>query len=123
MVRGGEILNDETIEILETRTFAPEPIIKKEPREAVGIGVVEAPRGTLYHKVVLSADGTIKEGEVIVPTGQNQINIEQDVGRLIEQKIAEGMPKEQMPMEMEKLIRAYDPCMSCAAHFLKVTWS
>lgn len=120
-----EILHsiDESIEILESRKFTPEPVIKKEPRDAVGVGVVEAPRGTLYHKVVLSADGTIKEGEVIVPTGQNQINIEQDVGRLIEEKLAEGMPRENMPMEMEKLIRAYDPCMSCAAHFLKVTWS
>jgi coenzyme F420-reducing hydrogenase alpha subunit len=119
-----EILHsiDEAIEILSTRTFAPEPLIKKPPRDAVGIGVVEAPRGTLYHKIVLGADGKIKEGEVIVPTGQNQINIEQDVGRLIEQKIAEGMPREKMPMEMEKLIRAYDPCMSCAAHFLKVNW-
>ena len=119
-----EILHsiDETIDILTTRTFTPEPLIKMPPRDAVGIGVVEAPRGTLYHKVVLGADGKIKEGEVIVPTGQNQINIEQDVGRLIEELIAKGIEKEKMPMEIEKLIRAYDPCMSCAAHFLKVRW-
>ena len=120
-----EILHsiDESIDILTSRIFTPEPMIKKPARDAVGIGVVEAPRGTLYHKVVLGTDGNIKEGEVIVPTGQNQINIEQDVGRLIEQKLAEGMEKEKMPMEMEKLIRAYDPCMSCAAHFLKVSWT
>src|SRR3989344_2606209 len=120
-----EILHsiDESIEILRNNKFAPEPVIKKPAREAVGVGVVEAPRGTLYHKVVLSADGTIKEGEVIVPTGQNQINIEQDVGKLVENLIAGGMEKEKMPMEMEKLIRAYDPCMSCAAHFLKVKWA
>lgn len=119
-----EILHsiDESIEILSTRTFAPEPIIKKPARDAVGIGIVEAPRGTLYHKIVIGADGTIKEGEVIVPTGQNQINIEQDVGRLIEDKLAQGVDREKLPMEMEKLIRAYDPCMSCAAHFLKVKW-
>lgn len=119
-----EILHsiDEAIEILSTRTFVPEPLIKKPARDAVGIGVVEAPRGTLYHKIVLSADGTIKEGEVIVPTGQNQINIEEDVGRLIEDKLALGVEREKLPMEMEKLIRAYDPCMSCAAHFLKVKW-
>ena len=119
-----EILHsiDESIELLTSRTFAPEPLIKKPARDAVGIGVVEAPRGTLYHKIVLGADGTIKEGEVIVPTGQNQINIEQDVGRLIEEKLAQGVEREKLPMEMEKVIRAYDPCMSCAAHFLKVKW-
>lgn len=120
-----EILHsiDEAVEILSTITFAPEPLVKKPPRDAVGIGVVEAPRGTLYHKVVLGADGRIREGEVIVPTGQNQINIERDIGRLIEEKIAEGMAREKMGFEMEKLIRAYDPCMSCAAHFLKVSWA
>ena len=120
-----EILHsiDEGIELLTTRTFAPEPLIKKPARDAVGVGVVEAPRGTLYHKIVLGADGLIKEGEVIVPTGQNQINIERDVGKLIEDKLAQGVEREKLPMEMEKLIRAYDPCMSCAAHFLKVKWS
>ena len=120
-----EILHsvDESIEILKTRTFAPEPVIKKPARDAVGVGVVEAPRGTLYHKVVLSADGTIKEGEVIVPTGQNQINIQQDIGRLVEQLIAQGVERDAMPHEIEKLIRAYDPCMSCASHFLKVKWA
>lgn len=120
-----EILHsiDESLEILRSRKFSPEPVIKKPARDAVGIGVVEAPRGTLYHKVVLGADGNIKEGEVIVPTGQNQINIEQDVGRLVEKLLAEGKQKDELPMEIEKLIRAYDPCMSCAAHFLKVEWA
>ena len=119
-----EILHsvDEAVDILTTRIFTPEPLKKAPNRDAVGIGVVEAPRGTLYHKVVLGADGVIKEGEVIVPTGQNQINIEQDIGRLIDGLIANGVEREKMPFEMEKLIRAYDPCMSCASHFLKVEW-
>jgi coenzyme F420-reducing hydrogenase alpha subunit len=119
-----EILHsvDESIDLLKNNTFVPEPIIKKPNREAVGIGVVEAPRGTLYHKVVLGADGIIKEGEVVVPTGQNQINIEEDIGRLVEKLLAEGMAEDKIPMEIEKLIRAYDPCMSCGAHFLKVSW-
>lgn len=120
-----EILHsiDEAIEIMTTHTFKAEPLIKKPAREAIGIGVVEAPRGTLYHKVILGSDGLIKGGEVIVPTNQNQINIEEDIGRLVEGLLAKGMEKEKMPMEMEKLIRAYDPCMSCAAHFLKVQWA
>ena len=119
-----EILHsvDESIDLLTNNTFVPEPLIKKPNRDAIGIGVVEAPRGTLYHKVVLGADGIIKEGEVIVPTGQNQINIEEDIGRLVESLLAEGMAEDKIPMEIEKLIRAYDPCMSCGAHFLKVNW-
>lgn len=119
-----EILHsiDESIEILKNNVFAPEPVGKGENREAAGIGVIEAPRGTLYHKVVLGKDGIIKEGEVIVPTGQNQLNIELDIGRLVEELLVEDMPKEKIEFEIEKLIRAYDPCMSCAAHFLKVKW-
>ena len=119
-----EILHslDHSIEILKTRKFVSEPVIKKPGRDAVGIGVVEAPRGTLYHKVVLGADGIVKEGEIIVPTGQNQINIENDVATLVT-SLLPTMPKEKMNYEIEKLIRAYDPCMSCAAHFLKVKWS
>jgi len=113
---------DESIDILKNNTFAPEPLVKMPARDAVGIGVVEAPRGTLYHKVVLGADGIVKEGEVIVPTGQNQINIEEDVGRLVEGLLAQGMTEDKIPNEIEKLIRAYDPCMSCASHFLKVNW-
>jgi coenzyme F420-reducing hydrogenase alpha subunit len=119
-----EILHsiDESLDLLKNNTFVPEPLIKKPNRDAIGIGVVEAPRGTLYHKVVLGADGIIKEGEVIVPTGQNQVNIEEDIGRLVEKLLAEGMTEDKIPMEIEKLIRAYDPCMSCGAHFLKVNW-
>jgi coenzyme F420-reducing hydrogenase alpha subunit len=114
---------DESLEILRSHTFIPEPLIKKPARNATGIGVVEAPRGTLYHRVVLKEDGTIAEGEVIVPTGQNQINIEQDAGRMTEELLAKGMEQDKIPAELEKLIRAYDPCMSCAAHFLKVKWN
>jgi coenzyme F420-reducing hydrogenase alpha subunit len=113
---------DEAIDLLKNNKIVPEPIIKKPARDAVGIGVVEAPRGILYHRVHLGADGKIIEGAVIVPTNQNQLNIEEDVGRLVEQMIAEGVPKEDMVPKIENLIRAYDPCMSCAAHFLKVTW-
>jgi coenzyme F420-reducing hydrogenase alpha subunit len=118
-----EILHsiDDAIEILSGREFAPEPVITKQPQEAVGIGVIEAPRGTLYHKVELGIDGIIKRGEVIVPTGQNQINMEEDIARLVEEQLP-TKSKEEIQFEIEKLIRAYDPCISCAAHFLKVKW-
>jgi sulfhydrogenase subunit alpha len=120
-----EILHsiDESIDILSNNVFMAEPIVKAPMRKAVGIGVIEAPRGTLYHKVVIDKDGIVTDGEVIVPTGQNQINIERDVGLLVEEMIKKiPNDKEKINSEIEKLIRAYDPCMSCGAHFLKVKW-
>ena len=126
-----EILHsvDESIDILSNNKFVHEDIIKGEAKKnAVGIGVVEAPRGTLYHKIILGADGKIKEGEVVVPTGQNQINIERDIGVLVQSLIEKSnfaeasLDKADIGLKIEKLIRAYDPCMSCASHFLKVKW-
>ncbi len=118
-----EILHsiDDSIDILTKNEFKPEPVIKKTNREAVGVGVIEAPRGTLYHRISINADGMVREGEVVVPTGQNQANIEEDIFRLVGE-LAARMPKEEIVFEIEKLIRAYDPCMSCAAHFLEVKW-
>lgn len=127
-----EILHsvDESIDLLSNNKFAPEPLVKGEAKEgAVGIGVVEAPRGTLYHKVIIDANSKVKEGEVVVPTGQNQINIERDIGVLVQNLLEKpeysdgsAEAKNKIGFEIEKLIRAYDPCMSCAAHFLKIEW-
>ena len=120
-----EILHclDHAVELLENNEITPEEVIKKPARDAVGVGVIDAPRGTLYHKIVLGSDGIVKEGEVIVPTGQNQINIEKHVGALVDELLKdESMTKEKMQWEIEKLIRAYDPCMSCASHFLEINW-
>ena len=86
-----------------------------------GVGVTEAPRGTLYHAAHV-VDNIIDRYEVIVPTGQNQINIENDLKLLLQELVKTDMDQHQMEHECEKLIRAYDPCMSCAAHFLKVKW-
>ena len=119
-----EILHavDHSIELLQTHEFAAEPPIKIEKKAGVGIGVVEAPRGTLYHRVETGDDGNVVKGEVIVPTGQNQINIERDVVVLVNGLLPDTT-QEKIEMEIEKLIRAYDPCMSCATHFLKVKWN
>lgn len=115
-----EILHsiDESLDLLEQTRFVEEKPIKVEPKEAVGIGVIEAPRGTLYHKLEIDGNGMVKRGEVIVPTGQNQIAIEHDLKQFIQANLS--MPKEKLSLECEKIIRAYDPCMSCASHFLKL---
>ena len=112
---------DHAIELLQGREFAVEAPIRPEIREGEGIGVVEAPRGTLYHKIVVGEDGLVRRGEVIVPTGQNQINIERDIAGLVDGLLPDT-DRPTIEHEIEKLIRAYDPCMSCATHFLKVDW-
>lgn len=119
-----EILHsiDHATELLENAKFRKEEIQKPEIREEkVGIGVIEAPRGMLYYKLTIGKSGKIKKANVVVPTAQNQINIEKDIAKLVQDNI-EKMPKEKIEYEIEKLIRAYDPCMSCASHFLKVNW-
>jgi len=117
-----EILHsvDHSIEILTKNTFKPEAPKKIVPKAGVGIGVIEAPRGTLFYRLNVNKKGVITKATVIVPTQQNQLNIENDIKQLIEDRIDED--KKRITSEIETLVRAYDPCMSCASHFLKVKW-
>lgn len=117
-----EILHsiDHSIEILENNNFEPEKLNILKPKKSSGIGVIEAPRGTLYYKVEINDSGFIEHADVIVPTQQNQINIENDIKNYVENNLSTD--KEKMALEIEKIIRAYDPCMSCATHFLKINW-
>lgn len=112
---------DRSIELLESHDFreeTPEPVVI---RQGEGVGMLEAPRGTLYYMLSVNKQGKIGYGRIIVPTQQNQITMERAIGELVEQNI--DLPKDKIVFEIEKLIRAYDPCMSCASHFLKVKWS
>jgi len=114
-----EILHsvDETIDILSEYKFTQEKPAKLEMKAAIGVGVVEAPRGTLYHRLEVDSKGIVKKGDVIVPTGQNQISIELDIAEFIQNNL--DKPKDFLRHECEKIIRSYDPCMSCASHFLE----
>lgn len=103
-------------------TIKQEKPIAFKPFKTEGVGVIEAPRGTLYYKLEINNDGTIKKGDIIVPTGQNQIVMEKAIYQLVKKLIGLGVSKNKIIDEVEKLIRAFDPCMSCAAHFLKVNW-
>ncbi|MFA6587464.1 MAG: nickel-dependent hydrogenase large subunit [Patescibacteria group bacterium] len=117
-----EILHsvDQSIDYLTNTKFQKEALVQPTKKSGIGIGVVEAPRGTLYHKVDIGEDGLVKEGEIVVPTGQNQINIEQDMAKHLQEILPTDPDQETIQLELEKIIRAYDPCMSCASHFLKI---
>lgn len=90
------------------------------PREVRGIAAIEAPRGTLFHDYVVGADSLVKKANIITPTSQNLGNIEDDVKALVPELIRKRAPREKIIRELEKLVRAYDPCISCSTHFLEV---
>ncbi len=85
-------------------------------RAGEGHGASEAPRGLLYHRYRIDADGLITEAQIVPPTSQNQLRIEEDL-RLLIPTITE-LPDEEMQHRLEQAIRNYDPCISCATHFL-----
>ena len=93
---------------------------KIKPKACSGIGVTEAPRGLLYHSYTLDEKGFISDSNMIIPTQQNIRSIELDLHKFVPTLLKK--PKEKAALEMEKLIRSYDPCISCSVHFLKVNW-
>lgn len=121
-----EILHsiDHSIEILESSEFTEEKKPNVMMKDGKGIGVVEAPRGTLYHMLDIGKDGKVRFANFVIPTAQNQIKMENDIRFLVQSMLDEGKEnKKEIQKEIEKLIRAYDPCLSCASHFLRVKWT
>lgn len=94
------------------------PFTDATPRAAVACGATEAPRGLLFHRYRIDADGLIEEARIVPPTSQNQARIEQDLVAMAPDILP--MAHEQATLLCEQLIRAYDPCISCATHFLRL---
>lgn len=118
-----EILHcvDDALDILRSvKIDQSEKPARVVPKAGLGVGVVEAPRGILYHMAKVDQKGIIEDYDVIVPTSQNQINIENDLKKYFNDNLEKG--EETLKFEAEKIIRAYDPCMSCATNFLKIEW-
>lgn len=111
---------DDALDILKSLKIVDEKPVRKPVQAGIGVGVVEAPRGILYHMVQTNEKGIIVDYDVIVPTSQNQINIENDLKKYFNDNLAKG--EETLKWEAEKIIRSYDPCMSCATNFLKMEW-
>jgi coenzyme F420-reducing hydrogenase alpha subunit len=112
---------ESAIDSLENFSPRNEPMQEIVPKECTGIGVTEAPRGLLYHSYSLDSKGFVTDSNMIIPTQQNIKSIELDLKELVPTLLSKPKPKAEL--EMEKLIRAYDPCISCSVHFLKVKWA
>ena len=83
-----------------------------------GAGASEAPRGLLYHRYRIDDHGRVLYAKIVPPTAQNLPRIEEDLLALVPQILE--MPQEKATLTAEHLVRAYDPCISCATHFLKL---
>ena len=120
VVRAVEVLLafEEALRIVENYEEPTEPAIAVEPSEATGHWATEAPRGLLYHRYELEADGGIRIAQIVPPTSQNQPSIEDDLRDLIEANIS--LADDDLRARCEQTIRNYDPCISCATHFLKL---
>ena len=86
----------------------------------IGVGAVEVPRGILFHEYEVDKKGKIVNANCIIPTGQNCNNIEKDMQKLVPEVL--DKKQEEITLLMEMLVRAYDPCISCSAHFLNVKY-
>jgi sulfhydrogenase subunit alpha len=92
--------------------------VRGAARAGTGASLIEAPRGLLYHSATVNAEGIVEDYDVVVPTAQNQINIENDLRYHFERNLDKD--DEGLRLDAEGIIRAYDPCMSCATNFLKM---
>jgi coenzyme F420-reducing hydrogenase alpha subunit len=121
VVRAVEVLYacDEALTIISRYREPDLPAVEVPPRAGVGYGWTEAPRGMLWHRYELDVDGTITSARIVPPTSQNQAAIEHDLFHFVEQHM--HLADEELGHRAEQVIRSYDPCISCATHFLDLT--
>jgi len=109
---------EEALAIIERFEPPDAPAVPVAPRAGIGRGCTEAPRGILYHRYEIDADGKIVSAKITPPTAQNQTTIEDDLREFASARL--DLPDARLTRECEQAIRNYDPCISCATHFLKL---
>jgi sulfhydrogenase subunit alpha len=120
VVRAVELVHacDEALRLIAAYEEPAEPALEVVPRAGVGHGASEAPRGVLYHRYRLDAGGAILDAKIVPPTSQNQRSIEEDLHAFVSAHAS--LPEEELRLRCEQAIRNYDPCISCATHFLQL---
>jgi len=120
LVRGIEVVYacDEALRLIAGYEQPSRAFVPPEPCAAIGYACTEAPRGILYHRYRLDADGTILEARIVPPTAQNQGVMEEDLREVA--TAALDLDQDALKANCEQSIRNHDPCISCAAHFLKL---
>ncbi len=122
VVRAVEVVYavEEALRILDAYTPPPAPYVEPPAsfHATEGAAITEAPRGMLYHRYRLNADGLIDEAKIVAPTSQNQKRIEDDLRHLVERSL--DLDEATLTDACERAIRNHDPCISCATHFLSL---
>jgi coenzyme F420-reducing hydrogenase alpha subunit len=120
MVRAIETIfaYEEAIRIINQYTPPDRPALEVWPQAGIGFGASEAPRGMLYHRYRISDDGTILDAKIVPPTSQNQATIEGDLRRFATEYI--NLDRPQLTWKLEQAVRNYDPCISCATHYVTI---
>lgn len=121
VARGVELIHAyaEALDLIDAYVPPSVPLAAWEPRAGVAAWATEAPRGLLFHRYVVDERGRIREAQIVPPTSQNQAAIEADLVVAAREVLA--LPHAEATHRLEQMIRSYDPCISCATHFLDLT--
>ena len=109
----------ESIRILEAYKYPELSRAEIQPKAGNGFGCTEAPRGMLWHHYQLNEQGNVTSARIVPPTSQNQARIEEDL-RISLHKFGLNNDEDKLRTYSEMIIRNYDPCISCATHFLNL---
>ena len=109
----------EALRLLDAYRVPDSPAVPVSPRAGVATGCTEAPRGLLWHRYEMDDEGRVVNARIVPPTSQNQARIEQDL-RLSLLNFGLDHADDALRLHCEKVIRNYDPCISCATHFLRM---
>jgi coenzyme F420-reducing hydrogenase alpha subunit len=120
VVRSVEMLFacEEALRLIDCYLPGPIAAVPVQPPAGVGHGCTEAPRGICYHRYELDANGLIVDAQISPPTAQNQMTMEADLRALVSERL--DLPEETLRHQCEQAVRNYDPCISCATHFLRL---
>jgi sulfhydrogenase subunit alpha len=110
------LINELEVEGLKGQPDYNNPSIKVKAGK--GVGAVEVPRGILFHDYTYNDAGVCTKANYIIPTNQNHGNISIDMKALILQ--VQNKQQKEIELALEMLVRAYDPCISCSTHVVKV---
>jgi coenzyme F420-reducing hydrogenase alpha subunit len=108
----------EALRIIDTYERPGQPRVEVAVHAGVGSAATEAPRGTLYHRYSIDDRGLIRFAKIVPPTAQNQKRIEEDLWQFVSKLTSR--PTDEVTWKCEQAVRNYDPCISCATHFLRL---
>ncbi|MCC6394259.1 MAG: nickel-dependent hydrogenase large subunit, partial [Bryobacterales bacterium] len=108
----------EALRIIKTYQPPDQPRVPVPDQAGTGCAATEAPRGLLYHHYEIDGGGLVKSARIVPPTSQNQKRMEEDLWNLV--PLLLHRPEHEITWKCEQAVRNYDPCISCATHFLKL---